>query len=343
MADALIANEVESIGEQEMAKAVIAEYYQDLQFLKQSAYEYLGVVRQVRPQLQYFTQLLKRQSSIRKTTAEFAVIEEYIQNKKKVQSFLIQDIPKTLYAASFKFQNALNNFLGQQVKMVFVVEGSTGPELYEITSEDILKFDYSSSNQLTARYRVTMEDLGQSLKKLEITEGDLHFSLTGLKSAYAEVLIRYRISRSEGQRRLFWQPGGVWKEMNISAEGDINEAYAAFVLLNKVSPKFNRDLEWNIDDFAQGIAEVDNMSGLLKGDVSVGNIEYGIKSAGASTLGLKQMEKLAEQILKENFDQNSLAKVQAKMIARAKTRNKIQNLVNRVSDSLIARIVPKKN
>jgi hypothetical protein len=39
------------------------------------------------------------------------------------------------------------------------------------------------------------------------------------------------------------------------------------------------------------------MSGLLKGDVTVGNIEYGIKSAGASTLGLQQMQKIAKQIL----------------------------------------------
>lgn len=179
--------------------------------------------------------------------------------------------------------------------MVFVVEGSEGdPELYEMTSEEILKFDYSSRNQLTARYNVTTDDLGKSLKKIELTESNLNFSLFGLKATYAEVLERYRISRSQSSRLLMWKPGGLWKKMTISAEGDINEAYAAFVFLNKTSPSFaNNSMEYNIDDFATGVAAVDNMSGLLRGDVTVDNIEYGIKSAGASTLGLKQMKTLA--------------------------------------------------
>jgi hypothetical protein len=45
--------------------------------------------------------------------------------------------------------------------MIFVVENDSGePELYEMTSEEILKFDYSSTNKLTARYNVTNKDLG---------------------------------------------------------------------------------------------------------------------------------------------------------------------------------------
>jgi hypothetical protein len=78
----------------------------------------------------------------------------------------------------------------------------------------------------------------------------LHFSLKGLKTTYAKVLERYRISRGKGLRLLMWKPGNAWKKMTISAEGDINEAYAAFVFLNKSSPTFTRSLEYNIDDFA---------------------------------------------------------------------------------------------
>lgn len=332
-----IAAEAEQLGAQEMAEAVLLEHQGDLQYLKQAAIDYKQVVDELDDKLRLFTHTLKRQSQIRKQVGKTNVqmVDEYIKNKAKVQEFLISDIPKKLYHASFEFQNKLNEFLGQQVKMIFVVEGADGPELYEMTSEEILRFDYSSSNKLSARYKVTNEDLGKSLKKLEITESNLNFSLTGLKTTYSEVLQRYRISRSQNLRFLMWKPGNSWKKMVISAEGDINEAYAAFVFLNKASPSFKRSMEYNVGDFAQGIAAVDNMSGLLKGDVSVGNIEYGIKSAGASALGLKQMEMLATQILQEDFSQESLQKIQQKMINRARTRNHIEDLIDNKTNSLL--------
>jgi len=41
------------------------------------------------------------------------------------------------------------------------------------------------------------------------------------------------------------------------------------------------------------VAKVDDESGLLKGDVTVNQIEYAIKGVSASTLGIKQIKKLA--------------------------------------------------
>lgn len=332
-----IAAEAEQVAEQMMAEQVISAHQGDLVFLKNAALNYNNIIETLKDQLALFSQILRRQSQIRKQLGtKNPEVEEYIQNKNQISLFLMSDIPKKLYSASFEFQRQLNEFLGQQVKMIFVVENSDGePELYEMTSEDILKFDYSSTNKLTARYNVTSRDLGQSLKQLQITEANLHFSLAGLKTTYANVLERYRISRSKNLRLLMWKPGNAWKKMTVSAEGDINEAYAAFVFLNKSSPTFRRSLEYNIDDFAQGIANVDNMSGLLKGDVTVGNIEYGIKSAGASTLGLQQMQKIAKQILQEDFGPQSLQQIQKKMINAAKTRNKISNLIDSTADELI--------
>lgn len=339
-----IANEAVDIGSKEISEATIMEHKNDLAFLKQAAQEYKMILADLELELSRFSQLLRRQSQIRKEVGKTGAqeVDEYIKNKTEVQAFLASDIPKRLYAASFKFQNQLNEFLGQQVKMVFVVEGSEGdPELYEMTSEEILKFDYSSRNQLTARYNVTTDDLGKSLKKIELTESNLNFSLSGLKVTYAEVLERYRIGRSQNSRLLMWKPGGSWKKMTISAEGDINEAYAAFVFLNKTSPSFANSMEYNIDDFAVGVAAVDNMSGLLRGDVTVDNIEYGIKSAGASTLGLKQMKTLADQILAENFDASSLQQVQKKMEQRAKTRNHISTLIDNSTDALLSEIAKR--
>jgi len=37
------------------------------------------------------------------------------------------------------------------------------------------------------------------------------------------------------------------------------------------------------------VAKVDNESGLLKGDITVDQIEYAIKGVAASTLGMRQI------------------------------------------------------
>jgi hypothetical protein len=89
--------------------------------------------------------------------------------------------------------------------------------------------------------------------------------------------------------------------MRVSGgEGDINEAYVSFAMLNNEIPTFQEEMEENVEDYmtdtTSGVGVVDNVSGLLQGDVSVNGIEYAVKSAGASTLGLKQVIELATTI-----------------------------------------------
>mgnify|MGYP006976671785 FL=1 len=50
--------------------------------------------------------------------------------------------------------------------MVFVHNGEGGPELYEMQSEEILKYDYSKTNALTARYRANVSEFSSTMKKL---------------------------------------------------------------------------------------------------------------------------------------------------------------------------------
>lgn len=71
------------------------------------------------------------------------------------------------------------------------------------------------------------------------------------------------------------------------------------------------------------VAKVDNMSGLLAGDVTVGNIEYAIKSSDASMLSIRQMVLLAELIQKDIIkDLVDLNKYKKLLSSKAKTRNR---------------------
>lgn len=310
--------------------------------LKMAATHYISVVENLNKNVLEFEALLRHQQGLRRTNkSNFDTMDEYIRGKEQVKAFLNSDIPKKLYEESMNFQQILNNFLGQKVVMVFVFENEQGePELYEITSEDVLKYDYSSSNTLVARYRGDSDALNHAMKRLQLT-ADWNFNLSNLKATYIETLYRYRCSRRINQRIVLWQnPYDEWHAMKISAEGDINEAYASIVILNRKEPSFNNDMEINIEQFLNEVAQVNNISGLLQGDVTNGNIEYGIKSAGASTLSLKQIIKIAYQIIHdENFNQEKLEKIKSDFAMKGHTRNKIdKTLTETVKNAIIEMI-----
>lgn len=131
--------------------------------------------------------------------------------------------------------------------------------------------------------------------------------------------------------------------MKVSAEGDIHEAYASFIILNKSTPSFkSSDKEYLVYQFLKyGVANVDNISGLLQGDVSKGNIEYAIKSANASLLSLQQIDKLAQEIVKSKgrFDINKLKRKKEELRKKGRTRNKFQDKTQEELEELINLII----
>ena len=325
-------NEIDNQIEEAVDKEIIK--------LKTVALKYLNELDKIKNEINQFKNLLSHQRAIRKNYKNnYNTIEEYIQGREQQYAFLHSDIPKRFYESTFNFQTALNNCLEQKIVMVYVYENTNGePELYEILNEDILKFDVASrSNNFIARYQPTKNNLENSMKRLQI-DSILNFNLPALKNTYKETLFRYRCSRKKNNRIVLWQnPLKTWHHVFISSEGDIAETYATIVLLNRKSPDFNNiNMELNIEDFAKEVLNVDNMSGMLQGDVTVGNIEYGIKTLGASALSTNQLIKMAKTILKDaEFSKEKLLKEKQKLAKKAKTRNKIvDGLENTVTDSI---------
>lgn len=322
-----IANELDEIGWTEMITATSDIIKPSAEQLQIMAVRYINLIDSYATQVKAFENLLKRQKMLRKNFKNYSIIDEYIKQKELVSNFLKSQIPQKIYSASFSFQKQLNLFLNQEIKMIFVYEGVAGPELFQITGPDILP-GYSSQNKLSARYKFNPS----IMKKINLDELDQNF-ISGVKNTYAEVLHRWNITRAHHNHVILWQiPQGHWFLMKVSSKGDINEAYATIVIQNQQPPTFQENEEINVRDFMSFVSKVDNTSGLLQGDTSRtdSNIEFGIKSEGASVLGLKQIYVLAKKIAHSELGQiqNILEQKKKDFQSKGHTRNKAYDLAN---------------
>lgn len=218
-----------------------------------------------------------------------------VQAVNEMRENLIDTIEYAEYTKSkIDFQHKLNEFIGQKVVTKYVYSNMRTGEvtLVEVDSKLALKLDAFRG---TMRY-TNMDYIKQQRAKTQAQTED-EIQAAKLKETYFEVLRRGRESKRKfaakkdkgglGMKNILmimWYLGE-WKWMQVSSEGDINEAYANFYL-NKLFSLFNSGIEQNIDTYMmKGVVDVDNVSGLLQGDVNVDNIAYAIKSKGASALG----------------------------------------------------------
>lgn len=300
------------------------------------ATRYLALVTTLEERLTTFTGWLDERSVIRAEIAEgktSRAAEQVVLNN-QIKEFIKGSVPEELYSSAFDFQHALNEILGQKVQMIFVWRDKRGHvETYEFEEKDLLKFDYNKLHQLTGRFANMSKQLRASLTPLEKTliQNDQQEQwLAGLQSAFNETSWRYE----HGTKGLvlFKDEMGNWVPFFISAQGDINEGYAAALLSEMNNPEnWGSDLEWQVYIFLmEYVANVDNQSGLLHGDITVGNVEYAVKSAGASTLGLAQLKVLAQTIVADpSYDINKLKAKQHELELEARLRNGTLDMLER--------------
>lgn len=309
--------------------------------LYQSALTFKNATERLTSKIIDLEKLFQRQKDLRKSIEEsegegaYRKSQEYIQQKQAINAKMMEDdLAKEWYHIHFAFQEALNAVLGQKIQMVFVYDNGVEPELYDLMGHDLLTYEASSSAKLNARYPAVANSM-EVLDLIHKNDNNWKFSLSGLKNTYREVIHRYHYSKeklhnlAKGKSyakigKVMWKLADKWDFMKVSSEGDINEAYAMFVLKNNEKPSFTEGIENNVRDYAiEGIKHVDNVSGMLQGDVSINGIEYGIKSAKASTLGLKQLGILANKILNKNgkFSIDDLKKEKERLRKKGKERN----------------------
>ena len=262
--------------------------------------------------------------------------DTYKINREELQNELKNQEIEKLYKAAFTFHDEINKILGQEVRTIIILEDNEGnPLLFSLTKDDIfnnniLSFEETSKTaRLTARFRTNAQQMRNAgISAIQRDEFNDNLNIDNLNQSYKNIINRYDTYK---QLVLWLYPTNpkTWNKSKVSARGDIAEAYAMF-FLKKAQYNFqSSNLEENIHYFMTlGVANVDNVSGLLQGDVSDGKYEYAIKSANASYMSILQMITLAQDIINKN--KYSLSDLQKKKEDLAKQKQKIRNPISQV-------------
>lgn len=299
------------------------------------------------------TRRAKLLQSLKSTSSEDVVktVDNFYQEQKQ---WMLDGIDLVKYTnEKLKFQHKLNLFLGQQIKTIYVYRGKKGEVvLAEIDSNQVVQEDAVRHTMRYTNKSAIMQAVDTSRKKTttaEINESH-NLKLTYRETIYRANQFKKKISlanrnhdKGEQLKRqiiVMWKSGGDWQRMTVSSMGDINEAYAAFYL-NKAFQLFQQDIESNVGTFMThpnyGVGAVDNISGLLQGDVNIGQTAYAIKSAGATVLGDVDLLNVAAALAStspDNITQEMVKTIQSNLASMGVVRNRLYNEVNEEIDDI---------
>lgn len=299
------------------------------------------------------TRRAKLLQSLKSTSSEDVVktVDNFYQEQKQ---WMLDGIDLVKYTnEKLKFQHKLNLFLGQQIKTIYVYRGKKGEVvLAEIDSNQVVQEDAVRHTMRYTNKSAIMQAVDTSRKKTttaEINESH-NLKLTYRETIYRANQFKKKISlanrnhdKGEQLKRqiiIMWKSGGDWQRMTVSSMGDINEAYAAFYL-NKAFQLFQQDIESNVGTFMThpnyGVGAVDNISGLLQGDVNIGQTAYAIKSAGATVLGDVDLLNVAAALAStspDNITQEMVKTIQSNLASMGVVRNRLYNEVNKEIDDI---------
>lgn len=309
--------------------------------IKEYAQEFLNVITKNKLELEKINNSLQHQKNIVQAIQRANIDSTYewrtqIQNRHQMTK---RDHYREMITAALKFQNQLNELLDQKVELVYVYQDqNNNPILYTIDQKSLSAALYYQSNKgkISGRFKENQNKFLSyltNLTKYQLYEG---FNLDYFNYTYKQVIWRFNYGHKKKSDLIMWlNPnfgfhGTKWLKAMVNKQGDIKEAYASVILdrqINSIKVFNDEKLDNNVHEFMQQVAKVDSESGLLKGDVTVGQIEYAIKGASASTLGIQQIIKVAQSILnKTNYIKQDLQKQKKDFHEKAGTRNHIKNL-----------------
>ena len=320
--------------------------------VKAAAKDFLNKVQSGLSELDTLNQLLERQDilikKIQKGQDLPASSIEYAEVTKERQKYGIKkDYYKKVITAVLDFQEILNEVLKQKVELIYVyVDDDNNPQVYNIPEKDLIPaLSYDRDGQyVKGRFKEKYVSAFKALLRRTdlIQQADLpkNFNLTYFNYTFKEVLYRYNKGKKGDEQSLilwlnpyFSSYRSKWLKALVSNTGDIKQAYASIFLnkeINSIKLFNDQKLDNNVHSFMEEVAKVDDNSGLLAGDVTVGNIEYAIKGVKASTLGMAQVVQLAKKIINgpeaKLYTKEDLLKQKSIYQATARTRNTIEEI-----------------
>ena len=123
-----------------------------------------------------------------------------------------------------------------------------------------------------------------------------------------------------------------WAVQKVANLGDLAEGYA-YLFFNSLN-KLTGEPEHDIIEFMKAINTVDAESGALKGDITVGNIEYQIKSAGAGYSSIQDIIAVAQLIVRGKVSLEAIQEMLHQM-----TAGTARNGIKWVSDGKVEDVI----
>lgn len=256
-----------------------------------------------------------------------------------------------IYKTIFALQNVVNRLEGQSIKMVYTSTRGGSLTTILLTPQDfpdgnMFGVDVDRYGKLVLRYNVSeIEQVVQALKAKQDQNKIITSSIQPkLEALYGEIIRRQKIASSKNSPYLMWQVGKTWYKTKLVNAGDLIEAYTNALITGESNETLLRALNGNfdsqIDALMNGyISQVSNKSGFFEEDVDAGNGQfYGVKSEGASLMGMALIVRLAQVIVTSvdtgKIDQKVIASLQ-----RAFSRNTTRHSVEIACDAEIDEII----
>lgn len=237
-------------------------------------------------------------------------------NEEKVKKALVK-LQKDIH----HFQQIINSLSDIKIGMVYILNRNGVREVIDISDlklEEIVKLDraaLSKGGGLKLRYDdAAIARLIDSMSKRKRAKIILKSTIKpALDNFFKEIDFRWQRAKAVNSSYILWKLNSEWYKAEISAFGDIEEAYASIFLKSSITgkpPSFlsTSNIEMQIDSFIKGwVGQVNNTPGSLVEDIYIEgtNQYYGVKSAGASMAGIMPLYRLAQKIIKVNEKQKN--------------------------------------
>ena len=255
-----------------------------------------------------------------------------------------------IYDLIFALQQTVNAVVNQSIEMVYVTTRSGKAQIVKLDHEifqDLYSLDVDRNGRLILRYNVaSIETTIKEMHEQQRAKTQVITALTGpMQTLYAEIERRYSAAEARGNKVLLYQQNGKYYAAKFSAFGDVLEAYVDAVVNGNADPSatsiFSRSLDDQIAWFINAyVTKVDSASGFAQEDVKVGssNLFFGVKSAGASLMGISLVVKFAQLVVNSargkatKKDVNSVAN---KFKGSSKTRTAITEVTQAEYDVVV--------
>ena len=240
-----------------------------------------------------------------------------------------------VYSVFYKFQNKLNEYFHQIVKVLYVFHDQNGSPKIAILDNNIEALGMSP-----------WQDIVYRVGKITTILHEEDYDSTTLDLTEQNIQYRWSVAKTKQHRNnwlpILWKVHGIWSGAMVNNLGTIAEAYAKFYV-NKFkgfTKKMDEDVCIYICHSKYGVASVDNAPGLLIGDIdNISSLNLAVKKENASPERIKavyeevkailQLGPFDPELMKNKFVENVQAnRGQMKMLTGSKLAEAVKMVMS---------------